>query len=259
LFSGMTQLFEGDVQVDFQDGSPDTIPFYAQMSNLVGEVFDYSKTIDPVNKTVTFSLKNAIESPLKIERLSCVFQEGDGQVAGAINGLSGSFPMELKPGEAIAFTVTPQGSITDGNLGNVLFDLDGVTVLPDRDAMFNAILRPDCPASFKKTLTVDVRRVVFGDRITDISLVFKGGSTLKLSYDAFAPGSDKLTATTTLLSPIKGLFLKEEDSGSYEFQRVVLLKDGSKIQDPPGYWQTETENPFSLTNSDLPMLPAEVR
>jgi hypothetical protein len=259
LFSDMSQLFQGEVQVDFQDGTPEIIPFIAQISNLVGEVFDYTKTVDSVNKTVTVSLKNAIESPLRIERLSCVFQNGDSQIAGVMSGFSAALPVELKPGEIISFTVTPQSPISDANLGNILFDLEGVKVLPDREAIFNAILRPDCPSSFKKKLTVDVRRVVFGDRITDISLVFKRGGTLKLSYDDFAPGSDKLSATTTLLSPIKSLFLREEDSGSYEFQRIVLLKDGSKIQDPSDYWQTETENPFALTNSDLPTLPAEVR
>jgi hypothetical protein len=258
LFSDMTQLFQGEVEVDFQDGTPEIIPFSAQISDLVGEVFDYTKTVDPINKIVTFSLKNAIESPVRIEQLSCVFQDGDSQVAGVISGFSAALPVELKPGDAIAFTVTPQSPISDANLGNILFDLEKVKVLPDRDAIFNAILRPDCPSTFKKKLTVDVRRVVFGDRITDISLVFKRGSTLKLGYDDFAPGVDKLSATTTLLSPIKSLFLREEDSGSYEFQRIVLLKDGSKIQDPPDSWQTETENPFALTNSDLPALPAEV-
>ncbi|MBD1869482.1 hypothetical protein H6F95_19705 [Cyanobacteria bacterium FACHB-471] len=259
MFSHTTQIFEGFVQVDIQGHAPERINFIPKVDDLVGEVFDYTKIVDSANKTVAFTLRNSIESPLRIESLSCVFQEGYSQVEGVMSGFSRALPVELKPGETISFTVTPQNPGADINLSNVLFNLNGVKVIPDRDALFNVILRPDCPSTFKKKLTVDVRRVVFGDRITDISLVFKRGSTLKLSYDDFAPGVDKLTATTTLLSPIKSLFLKEEDLGTYEFQRIVLLKDGRKIQDPPDYWQTENENPFSLTNSDLPTLPAEVR
>jgi hypothetical protein len=75
---------------------------------------------------------------------------------------------------------------------------------------------------------------VLGERISDISIGFKQGGTVTIRYEAFDRGGvDQLSVNATVLSPISNLILCEEDPGLYDFRTTVLLRDVSKIEDPP--------------------------
>ena len=54
---------------------------------------------------------------------------------------------------------------------------------------------------------------------------------------------------------MSNLILREEDPGLYEFRTTVILKDGSKIEDPPNQWRTDIAETLFLTTAELPLLP----
>lgn len=250
LFSEMTQLFKGQVRVDFPDGPSEIIPFDARIDDLVGECFDYTKEIDTTTGAVSVTLKNAIESPVKITHLGAALRYEQVQVPGTLSSLSMELPAELKPDATISFTVTP--TVSQTNLTDVVFDLSGVKVLPDREAVWNAILRPDSPAHYQRSITVKTTKVVFGEQIAVISVDFKRGDSIDFNSDDL---SAQLAAPRTVLAPISDLVLHKEDSGMYEYRVMLILKNGNKVQDPPNQWRTEISETLWITSDVLPTIP----
>ncbi|KAM3090453.1 hypothetical protein ACKFKF_34795 [Phormidesmis sp. 146-12] len=251
LFSGTTQLFQGQIRVDFPDGPSEIIPFSAQMDDLVGEHFDYSKEIDAINGVVKVTLKNAIESPIRIDRLSASLRHGDTQIPGVMNSLSVGLPAELKPGEGISFTVTPKEAIASTVLSDVVFDLSGVKVLPDQAAVWRSILRPDSPARYKRLIAVTTSKGVFGAQIAVILVNFKHGDSCDFNRDD--PRAQP-TAAIKVLTPISDLILRKEDFGTYEYRITLILKNGQKVQDPLNQWRTETSERLWITSDELPKI-----
>jgi len=255
LFSTVTQVFQGEVQVDFPDEPSEILPFRAQIGDLVGEVLDYAQTVDPASNSVQVTLKNGIESPIRLSSLVSQFKDGEIQVAGILSNVIPSVPVDLPPEATLSCTITPAQAIAPTSFSNLLFDVSSIKVLPDREAIWNALLRPDSPASYQRLITVKVRKAVFGDRITDISIDFKLGGTINISYEEFGErGSDQLTISAAVFSPISNLILRKAESGLYEFRATVLLKDGRKVQDPPNQWRTDMAETLLLTTDELPPL-----
>jgi hypothetical protein len=255
LFSRVTQLFQGEVQIDFADDHPEILPFEAQMDSLVGEILDYTKTIDASMGKVQVTLKNGIESPIRLPRLVSSFSNGETSIPGIASEFNPPLPVDLPAGASLSCTITPEQAIPPANLSNLRFDLNAIQIVLDRDAIFSAILRPDCPPTYKRWITLKVRKAVFGDRITDISIDFKEGDTITFSYEDFSrSGSDLLSSKASISFPLRQLVNRDADSGQYEFRTIVLLRDGTKVQDPPGLWRTDSAEELSLSNSELPSL-----
>jgi hypothetical protein len=256
LFSSVTELFQGEIQIDFANGSSEILPFRARMDDLMGELVDITSIVDPTSSSVQVTLKNTIESQIRISSLNGIFGEGEIQIPGVIGDLSVPLPTDLPPEGTLACIISSATAIDPQQLSTFRFNPKNFKVLPNRDAIFKAILRPDSPSSYKRLIILKIRKVVFGDRITDISINFKQGNTVTFSYESFGQaGTDSLSGTATLLAPISNWINQVEDSGEYEFRTSVILKDGSKIQDPPHQWRTDNAEQLTLSTSDLPPLP----
>lgn len=258
LFSKLTQVFQGDVQVDFSGNQPaEIVPFQAHMGDLVGEILDYQQTVDAVTGRVQVTLTNAIESPIQIDRLVTTFDKDGTQVPGVASDLSPALPVKLKAGESLICVIAPSEPIEPDALTSLKFDLSHLKVVPDRDAIFTAMLSPDSPASYSRFIRVDVRKAVFGDRIADINIDFQKGGTLTFNYERFSQTqSDLLSDEAPLFFPIRDLINRVADSGEYGFRTIVMLKDGTKVEDPADQWRTDSAEVLSISNSELPALPA---
>jgi hypothetical protein len=250
LFSDATQLFKGQVKVDLPDRPSEIIPFDARMNDLLGECFSITKAIDPTTGIATIMLQNQIESPIRINRLTATLLYSEAQAPGIVNQ---AFPTELPPSQSLTFTVSP-GAVPNPlqpSPNEVTLDLSDIQVLADREAIWNAILRPDSPAHYQRSITVKTRKAVFGEQIDVISLDFRRGDSIDFNRDDPSPSPE---AQRTILASISDLVLHREDSGTYEYRVMLILKNGEKVQDPPNQWRTETSETLWITNDELPKI-----
>src|SRR2546427_2803952 len=78
----------------------------------------------------------------------------DLELPAAINGLDLAQPVQISPGEQITFTVTPSKPVKAGEPVHVEYDLGGVHVIPDKDAIWKETLDPKTSESYLTTITV---------------------------------------------------------------------------------------------------------
>ncbi len=252
IFSPTTQLFQGQVQVSFPDGQhTEIIPFIAQMSDLIGEKFDYTKEIDTTTGSIRATLKNAVESSIRINRLGAkVAYDNNTQSDGVIVSLNTALPMELKPGESLSFTVAPASMIAGSNPSGIFFDLSGIEVLADSKAIWDTIVLPQSTMTYKRAINIKTTKAVFGDRIAAISVDLKLGTTIDFMRDATP---EQLTAAANVITPIRDLILHEADSGTYEYRSLIILNDGTKLEDPANQWRSTSSETLWITNTELPV------
>ncbi|MEL6160756.1 MAG: hypothetical protein AAFR18_16220 [Cyanobacteria bacterium J06627_32] len=245
IFGGSSVLFQGNVSVTLPNRPTENIPLRIQMDDLVGDLLTYQETKidDPVSIQTT--LTNSIESPIRIRQLQVVLQ-GDKSIPARIEGVDFSQPLVLQPAESLSLTIIPLEPLAEGP-ANVLFDLDQVSVLPDKQAIWDVILRPDTPAEYRRSITVKTFKEVFGDRIKVISVDFRRAGTVDFTVD-----TEQLEATAQVLAPVRNLILRESDPGNYEYKVLVILKDGQQFEDAS--WRTGARESLWITNTELPSM-----
>jgi hypothetical protein len=246
LFSS-TQLFQGQVKVSLPNSKTEIIPFTAQVDDMVGEIFDITQSIDITTGTIQVTLKNAIESPIRINSLSARINTNL-QVQAAITGTA--FPIDLAPGASINLTVN--SSVPLNNSSQAVFDFNGVDVLADREAIWNSIVRLDSTATYKRKLEVRTVNGIFSDRIAAISIDLKSGTSVTFLRDATP---DRLTVQTDLVTPVRDWILNKVDTGNYDYRSQVILNNGTSIEDTAGQWRSESREPLWITAEKLPPLP----
>jgi hypothetical protein len=143
----------GEVEVDLP-GANERIPFTARITDMIGEVFDYREVAETASGVVSATLRNAIESPVRISRLGTSLRRGTAEVAARLNGLSLESPAELCPGAEVAFSVVPTMPLTGDGPPDAVFNLDGLEILPDPEAVWNAILDPTTPTEYARPIQV---------------------------------------------------------------------------------------------------------
>jgi hypothetical protein len=141
LFDAMNRptasMFVGQVEIDVPNQGTETIPFAAKMDDLEGEMFSY-EAVSQADGTLRVTLTNNIESPVNIQTLDpTIIRDGE-QVRGFIQGAA--VPREqLLPGETMELTIAPETAMTSTSQPNVTFDLSGVRVNANPEAIWNSI------------------------------------------------------------------------------------------------------------------------
>ncbi len=253
LFSPVSLLFDGRIAVDVGDG-PDapseTVPLIARMNNLAGDVFDYEESPDASSGGVRATLKNAIESPVMIKRLSAELEFGDDRVEGRIEDLILDSPRQLQPGEDVQLVVAPAKPTSGGQPPHALFDLDGVDVLPDKEAIWNAILDP-YTSQYLRIIHVQTFKEMFDppadkpdEQILEIDVELKRGSeqavTVSLKPEA-------LETDVKLPVPIGDFVLKREDQGEYSYRVTAIRRQQAK----EGDWKTASRDTLWVLSSEV--------
>jgi hypothetical protein len=182
------------------------------------------------NGNVQVTLRNEIESPLSIQTLDATITRDGRRVRGLIQGTS--LPRErLLPGETMQLALSPEAPIDAGSQPEVTFDLSGVAVIPDPEAIWNSILDRSTLEYFK-IVTVKAIPTLFNavvgreaEVILSILIEFESGGTAELN-------ADSLEAHVRVDYPIDDVILGHAITASYRYTVTVIRKNGQQDRDP---------------------------
>jgi hypothetical protein len=236
IFGRSAVLFQGEVVVKLTEGLNEVVPFTARMDDLVGDLLDSKETPDETSGGLTVTLRNAIESPLLMNRLEALLQRGEIKVPGEIRGLT--TPVTLRAGEEVIFTIHSSAPISGSGPLRAVFDFNGVEVLPNPDTVWKAILDPNVPAEYSRSIQVKTFREMFDppqdqppeNQIMAILVEFERGNTVELN-------ADRLDAQAVLNLPMSDIILRRMNQGEYRY-RVMTIRKGGQFRDE--MWKTDS-------------------
>jgi hypothetical protein len=229
---GSAMLFSGEVEVDLP-GANERIPFTARITDMIGDIFDYREVADAASGEVSATLRNAIESPLRITRLGASLRRGTVEVPARLDGLSLEPTAQLLPGDEVVLRVVPTAPLAGDGPPDAVFDVDGVEVIPDPEAVWNAILDPTTRTEYARTIKVKTFPHMFeapadrpNDQIMAVVVDFERGDTIDLS-------AAKLEAEARLRLPISEYVLPRKDKAEgeavepdYRYRLTVIRRVG---------------------------------
>ena len=234
LFGGSSLLLQGEVVVETGEGTSETIPFTARMDDLVGEVFDAQEEFDPEAGGLRVILRNAIESPLRVSHLGADLRNGEALIPSQVV-LGGALPVELRPGEELRLRVNATAPLAGTETLHAELDLSGVEVLPDREAVWAAVLDPSTTPEYVRRIQVRTFAQIFQappdrpeDQIMALVLDFERSESVVLD-------ADHLQVEAALRLPLADYVLRRVDSGAYRY-RVTVVRLSGQTQDPD--WRT---------------------
>jgi hypothetical protein len=242
--TGAAVLFQGQVEVDLGEVK-EQIPFIARLSDMAGDLFDHTEEPDVASGGVSARLRNAIESPVKINRLNAKLRRAGAEVAAQIQGLT--TPTELPPGQELTFKLVAPSALPGSGPYDTAFDLDEVEVLPDLEKVWSLINLSQRP-EYARKIQVKASQAMFDepmgqpqDRITDIDLQFERGDTVTLT-------AEKREVEATARSPLSDFFTHKEVTGEYRYRVTVVRKSGTST----GEWQTDTTGILRIDTNKVP-------
>ncbi len=245
MFSDATIMF-GQVTVDLGDQGwrESSIPFVARMDDLIGEVFNYDRRPEVTEEHVSLSLQNCIESPVRVTALGVDLKQGDRPISVASLAPGVALPVLLNPGESLALTITPAEALGDGQPVEVAFDLSGVAVVPDREAIMQAIFDPTASVKPSRHITVETFAELFDltNPILAIVVDFEHGTSARLT-----PSDLKTVVQVSLpMSAITDCMLRQPLPTDYRYRVTLIHRSGSQTRSD---WHTDT-TPYLI-----PLLP----
>jgi hypothetical protein len=237
LFDAMhgstASLFVGHVDIATEPGAAEIIPFTARMDDLEGPAFQYVATTSG-DGLLDVRLTNCIESPLDVQALGVTVLQDDRATRGLVR--SGLPRAGLRPGESTVVRVEPETPVAASSSPELTLDLTGVTVHPDPEAIWNAVL-DRTTLDYFRIVAVKVLRTLFDpvpgredEQIRVVVVEFEGGGTADLQ-----PGTGNGTfveATVRLDYPIDDVILHRPVSPTYRYTRTVIRANGQQQRDP---------------------------
>jgi hypothetical protein len=266
---GANTLLLGQVDVALGDTPLPPIPFVARLNDLVGELFGYAEDELPsadrpdlLGARSTFT--NAIESPVRIERLNATLHRSNDLSTEARAVIRDealqplSLPITLAPGAQLRLVVTPESTIGGAGPLDAVFDLLGCAAVPDPALVLDTILGDAVTASRAMPVEVKLPRAVFGNQsdpggaLYAVSVRFAGRGQFgeDLDVDFAADTADQPTGSTTssiitriatLYMPARAFLLRQPEAWSYGYS-VTLRRTGGTVAGESGtrtgtsYW-----------------------
>lgn len=234
MFGSSNILLSGTVTMDL-GGDQESIPFAARLNDLVGQVFEYREQWSK-EEGLKATFRNAIESPVQIRRLSAILTRNLERFPATIQGLNLTDPIRVEPNAEISFQVVPTSPITGEGAVTAKYDLDGVEVLPDKEAVWNLVLDPSTPGVFIRPLKVKTHKQRFDapadkpdNQIMSLVVDFEDGNSVELN-------AENLEEEVGLRVPVGDFVLRKTDARQYRYKvRVIRLSGITADQD----WRTD--------------------
>jgi hypothetical protein len=232
LFDAMQRrtasMFTGRVEIDVPHAQTEVIPFEARMDDLAGELFSYEAATGSDGK-LQVTLTNEIESPVNVQTLDATLTQAGRRIRGLTQGTA--LPCQgLGPGQAIQVAVAPETPLAASGTPELSFDLGGVTVVPDAEAIWNSILDRTTTDYFR-IVTVKAIASLFDAvagredaKIVSILVEFEGGGTAELN--AATP-----SAEVRVDYPIDDVVLGRPVSPTYRYTVTVVRANGVQERD----------------------------
>ena len=253
LFSDTSALFQGQVLVTLgTDASQDVppIPFVARMNDLAGDIFDYATAPDADAGSLSVTLRNAIESPVTIRALTASLKRGTQQVGARVDSFAP--PADVAAGGTVTVKLTALSPLDGDAPWQPVFDLSGVDVKPDRDAIWASILKQTTQPEYAVSIRVQTVREVF-DPPADHSVPQIGLILVELKIGDAQPvtvelAMDHLEDSAKLHRPLKDYVLGKAGDSSYSY-RVTPVRGGSRPDNPQ--WKTGSQDLLLILSQDL--------
>ncbi|MFC5700241.1 hypothetical protein ACFPVX_03010 [Cohnella faecalis] len=252
--AGASVLMTGEVEVGLDDEhnrSAEKVPFTARMTDLAGETFEYRHSFDPAKGGYRVSLRNSIESPLRIERLGIQLTADGNETAFELR--DAVFPVErLASGEELVFTIVPQTAAAGASPVDIAIDHEeGVTVMPDREAIWNAI-QESYTAQYLQIIKVKTLPAIFqlpegrpeAERLSEIVVELKRDGERSVSVSL---NPESLEVEASLPFPIGDVILRREDSGEYSCKVTAIRLSGETVKD----WKKKTGDRLFILQDDV--------
>jgi hypothetical protein len=162
-------------------------------------------------------------------------------------------PLELAPGAATLFRVVPDSPIA-GELDAEL-DTSDVTVLPDRETVYAAILDPTVLVQPVVDLTIQTVPALFqppvdAPAIVAIEVLFDSGEMAQFTAATCTAAQPLCEQSLEIPLSLRDFILGRLSLGTYRYQVRVIRADGT-LQQEDG-WQTGSQDRLFISAASLP-------
>ncbi len=239
LFGDSAVVFQGEVvvEIDSSQGFPaEKVPVICRLTDLIGDIFDVEVEQDVSTSGVRATLRNGIESPAEMRGLMAGLTRNGLRADGVIAGLSFAAPIIARPGETITCQVTPATALGGSGEVAVLFDFDRVSVQPDAEAVWEAVVDQTRLPEFTRTIKVKTIKQTFepspdqaSDPVLAVVVDFERGDTIDLNVD-------KLEADAKVRLSLADYVIRRLDNGQYRYAVTVIRASG---QSRDSDWRTD--------------------
>ena len=240
MLGGGAVLFQGQVSTDLGGAAGGTlpgIPFTGRLSDTAGDLLVVERDLA---NPLRFVVRNVIESAVRITRPTGSVEGADGARVHA-PATGPALPLTLPPGVTASFDLTPPNGTTAP-----LFDPGPIEVLPNRDALFAAVINPATPAEFRREVSVRVSPELFGTDLQSILVEFQRGADVEFQRGAPA---DRLTTSCVVFADIADLILRRSD-GTYRYKLSTVTTGGRRFRHAE--FRPATADILRLVTADLP-------
>ncbi len=243
IFSSSSMVFQGQIEISLSAGDAiPPIPFQARMNDLAGVPLE--SAVVQRDGVFTATLRNAIESPLRIRRVGAAFWSGGRKVEARIEGLP--LPADLIAGQEASFTLIPASALPADQPAEAIFDLSEVAVMADRDVIWNTVLDTTVQPEYLRTIGARTVVEVFRGDDPKVSLLRvnmrrAGGTAVSVDLTEAS-----LTASARLSAPLRDYVLGRPDLGEFQYE-VVAVRGGMRTTAP---WKTASTD-LIITNEDI--------
>jgi hypothetical protein len=201
LFGASLTLLRGEVRAALSGGSPEDVPLELRIDKTVGDVLDVSPGA-ATPEGLTYRLQNAIESAVRIERLTATAVVGDKRLPLRVEQLAAG--QRLVPGESIDILLVAAEPLPAPGPDAILFDQSDVAVEADAAAIWTLVFDRSAAAQMTRQVAVEAVPLLFAspdrpdDRVAAFVVTLEHGGTVRLT-------ETELKSTTTVRVPIEPL------------------------------------------------------
>ncbi|HEY5705965.1 MAG TPA: hypothetical protein VIS96_10360 [Terrimicrobiaceae bacterium] len=239
LFGDSAVVFQGEVVIEIDSGQgipAEKVPVICRLADLIGDIFDIELEQDASSNGVRATLRNAIESPAEMRGLTAELTRNVSHADGVISGLSFEAPIVVPPGETVKCQVTPATGLGGSGDVSVEFNFERVTIKPDAEAVWEAVVDQTRLPEFTRTIKVKTIKQTFeprpdqpSDPVLAVVVDFERGDTIDLS-------ADKLEADAKVRLSLADYVIRRLDTGQYRYLVTVVRASG---QSKDSEWRTD--------------------
>ena len=223
LFTQSSLIFQGQIEVTLGEEVVPPIPFQARINDLAGDPVICTVSRDGASMPVV--LRNVIESGVRIHELVVTLLDGPARLPATVEGLS--LPIDVAASQQIAFSVRPAAGTTPSAASAAEFDFRQVEVLPDRPAVFDAVVDTSIAPEYLRNIRVRTVREVFqgeDPKVTLIRVNLQRAESAVVSVDLT---EDHLDDVARLRAPLRDYILGRADRGEFQYH-VVVIRGGMR-------------------------------
>ncbi len=182
LFGASLTLLRGEVRAAMGGGAPEDVPIELRIDKTIGDMLAATPGA-ALAEGLGYRLVNAIESPVRIDRLSATAQVGD-KLVRLRTLIAGQ---RLAPGQGIDVVLEAEEPIAAPGPDAIVFDQSGVVVEPDPAAVWAVVFDRSAAAQPPWPVTVEAAPLLFAgadrpdDRVVAFVVTVEHGGTVRLT------------------------------------------------------------------------------